>query len=387
MDRNGVDGRRANTDASLGAERASTDAGAERAGTGSQRSLDDVIERDRILADERLWKFRERADSLLVRERAGSPLPSNSVRSERERADQGKRAERLATDALLVHERQRADAVAATDRQVHEAAEIVLEACRRDTDVQLSTERSGTDVAMMMLGETETALAQLEGGQARSRHVLAMVTHDLRSPLTVLAINAQSIAEGTAGAQALEMAQDMVLAAARMERLLTDLLDVARVESGTLRITKNPNDVGALVTEVHRSYRPLFADRGMCLAAGTPDVAVMASLDHDRIVQVLSNLLSNAMKFTHRPDGRIDLRVEQTAEHVEFAVRDNGLGISSNLLPHVFERFWQLDRDHRRGLGLGLYICKKIVEGHGGRIWAESELGEGATFRFTLPIG
>jgi signal transduction histidine kinase len=387
MDRHRTDETRANTDASLSAERASTDADAERTEAKVQRSLDDATERDRIMADERLWKFRERADGLLGRERAQSPLPSGSVRNERERADQGKKAERLATDALVEQERQRADAVADTDRRALESAKVLLEARRQDTNAQLSTERSGADVALVMLGDTETALAQSQEVLERSRNVLAMVTHDLRSPLTVIAINAQSIAEGTAAAATLEMAQDMVLAAARMERLLTDLLDVARVESGTLRVTRRPHDVGALVAEVHRSYLPLFVDRGMSFTVGTPDVPVVALLDHDRIVQVLSNLLSNAMKFARCPDGRVDLRVERTAENVELVVRDNGPGIRPDLFPHVFKPFGQLDSGDRRGLGLGLYICQKIVEAHGGRIWAESDPGKGATFRFTLPAG
>jgi signal transduction histidine kinase len=123
----------------------------------------------------------------------------------------------------------------------------------------------------------------------------------------------------------------------------------------------------------------------MTFAAEGPDTPLIVAFDHDRIVQVLSNLLGNAMKFTPRK-GSIDLHLERRGDQVEFVVRDSGPGIHPDVLPHVFERFWQVDVNTRRGLGLGLYICEKIVQAHGGRIWVESDFGHGATFRFTLPV-
>jgi signal transduction histidine kinase len=116
-----------------------------------------------------------------------------------------------------------------------------------------------------------------------------------------------------------------------------------------------------------------------------PVDAIVASFDHDRIVQVLSNLLGNAMKFVPA-QGTVDLHVKRRDGQVEFVLHDNGPGIHPNALPNVFKRFWQIDSDKRRGLGLGLYICHEIVEAHGGRIWVESDFGKGATFRFTLPV-
>jgi signal transduction histidine kinase len=102
-------------------------------------------------------------------------------------------------------------------------------------------------------------------------------------------------------------------------------------------------------------------------------------------VQVLSNLLGNAMKVTPG-GGAVDLRAERQAKHVAFALHNDGAGISAAALPHIFERFWQIDSVARRGLGLGLNICRAIIEAHGGQIWAESEVGKGAMFRFTLPV-
>jgi signal transduction histidine kinase len=376
---------RAHTDASLDAERASTDSATELKAARAQRILDDLIERDRILAEEGLRNFRENADSVLVRDRSASLEPS--IAMERQRADEGKRVERKITDAVLDRAHQRATAVLEvleTERLENESEHRVLEARRQDTDDQLSSERSGTDAAVEALDETKSILADAQSERTRQRDVLGMVTHDLRSPLSVIAMNAQSIADVTKDAIMREDALEVTRAAARMGRLLMDLLDVARIESRSLHMAPERNDVGRLLADVLQSYRPLFATRAVTFTAEVPAPAIFASFDRDRIVQVLSNLIGNAMKFTP-PGGTVALRVERRGSEVEFALSDSGLGIHPDALAHVFERFWQIDSETRRGLGLGLYICKNIVEGHGGRIWGESEPGRGATFRFTLP--
>jgi signal transduction histidine kinase len=375
---------RAHTDVSLGAERASTDSTLELATRSAQRLQDDRIERDRISADDRLVKFRDRADGMRALERSVAPEPGSAVAIEREVADQNIRAEREDTDALLERERHRADDVVETERHAHATHATQLVARRQETDEQLDMERSNADSAVTELAETRSALAHAQGGPSSRGDVLAMVTHDLRSPLSIIAVSARSLAEVTKDAAVLEVADDVILAAARMERLLTDLLDTARIESGTLRIKKAPQELGSFLAEVHRFYRPLFESRGMTFSVQPPTNALVVSLDHDRIVQVLSNLLGNAMKFTP-VEGTVDLRVVQRDGDIEFVLRDSGPGISPEDLPHVFKRFCQVASDTRRGLGLGLHICQKIVEAHGGRIWAESELGKGATFRFTLP--
>ena len=252
---------------------------------------------------------------------------------------------------------------------------------RQDTNDQLSTERRGADVTLHALHEAEDALVVCESQRARRQDVFGTVTHDIRSALTVIAMNAETNKENDSR----EAAGDIVLAAARMERLLTDLLDVARIESGTLRVVKQTHDVADLLSEVHRSYRSLFESRGMKFVHERPTTLLVALFDHDRIVQVLSNLLVNAMKFSG-PGGIIDLRAVRSGDLVELVVSDNGPGIPSSEVPRLFQRFLKVDTDERRGLGLGLYNCKKLVEAHGGKIWVDSDLGRGATFRFTLPL-
>jgi signal transduction histidine kinase len=139
---------------------------------------------------------------------------------------------------------------------------------------------------------------------------------------------------------------------------------------------------------IRASYTPLFEARRLSFIVDASALPVpgLIAFDHDRIVQVLSNLLSNAMKFT-QANGTVGLRANWHSDCVEFVVNDDGPGIAKNALPHVFERFWRAGTESREGLGLGLYICKTIVEAHGGRIGVESELGTGTTFRFTLPGG
>jgi signal transduction histidine kinase len=375
---------RAHTDASLGAERADTDSARSLKIARTQRALDDLIEHDRIVADASLRSLRARNDSLLAHERLASPALDRAVVLERRIADDGKTAERLITDAHVERQRQRADAGMEAERREQEVDRERQDLHRQDTDEQLLEERSRADATTTALGETKEALRDARSEQARHHDVLGIVAHDLRNPLHVITLNAQNIAEATTDATK-EDALEVIRAAARMNRLLTDLLDVARIESKTLRIVKRPHDVGVLLNEVLRSYRPLFVDRGMAFSVGVPIPAIVAFFDRDRVVQVLSNLLGNALKFTP-PEGAVHLHAVRGEGHIEFVLHDNGPGIHPDALPHVFERFWQIDSDTRRGLGLGLYICEKIVALHGGRIWAESELGSGATFRFTLPL-
>lgn len=385
-----ADGR-AHTDASLDAERAISDPVSPVSAADARRLLDELIERDRTLADGRLLKFRDGADRLLSRERSDSPSPNSSVSHERDSTDQRQKVERDVADALLKRERHRSDVAVEAERSEHDALRVGLEARRQDTDDQLSSERRGADTTSTALGETtsilgatRSALAESQTKEGRQHDVLGIVAHDLRGSLTVISLRAESIAKMTKEPSIRAAADAIELATARMERLLRDLFDMVRIESGTLRIIKQRHDVSALLLEILHSYEPLFSARDITFTINTPSDSIEAVFDQDRIVQVISNLLGNAMKFT-QGGGTVALHVEREAEAVSFTVRDNGPGIPQSALPHIFERFWQIDSEARRGLGLGLHICENIVEAHGGRIWAESELGKGATFRFTLP--
>jgi signal transduction histidine kinase len=375
--------RREDTNISLGAERATGKAVAD-AKARARRLADDLVEHERIVLDERLRKFRDSADFALARERIASSAPLSAVAPERRMADKAKLGEREIHDTVTEHERQRSDDAVQVQRREHAEGpgEIAL---RADTDEKLGAERLRVDRAVTFLGTTENALSLAEEEVERRSNVLAMVAHELRNPLSIISMNADFIAHRVVDPEVREPAVEVQRSVSRMSRLLQDLIDLARIEGGSLRIVKRPVDVDAFLSEILAAYSPLFAKRGSAFTCEPGPAGVVATFDHDRIVQVLSNLLCNAMKFTP-PGGTVSLLMEGRTDHIELTVKDSGRGIAAHALPHVFNRFWQGSNEPGTGLGLGLYICERIVSAHAGRIWVESELGRGTTFRFTLPL-
>jgi signal transduction histidine kinase len=214
--------------------------------------------------------------------------------------------------------------------------------------------------------------------------VLKIVSHDLRNPLNTISMSAGLMLEvDLAQEQRVKQLSMIKRAGERMNRLIQDLLDVAKLEAGRLGINPRPTEIAPVVSEAVDMLRPPALEKSIRLdtmVAG--DLPVIAA-DAGRVLQVLSNLVGNAIKFTPA-EGRVTIRVEAVAGSVRFCVADTGPGIPPEQLPHIFARFWQADRSDRRGIGLGLAIAKGIVEAHGGRIWVESRVGEGTSFYFTL---
>ncbi len=169
-----------------------------------------------------------------------------------------------------------------------------------------------------------------------------------------------------------------------MNRLIGDLIDVASIDAGKLAITSARGDVAALIAEAVDTFQAAASAKGISLQAEIAEDPLLAEFDHDRMLQVLANVISNAIKFTSQ-GGSIRVRGERAGDELRFCVSDTGSGIPGNMLEAIFERFWQVGKDDRRGVGLGLYISRCIVEAHGGKIWAESTLGEGSRLCFTLP--
>jgi signal transduction histidine kinase len=370
--------KREDTDVSLGADTAADTAAAR-----ARRLADDLVEEERLIVDEQLRKFRDSADIILARGR-GTATPPRLVAQERTLADEATTEERDKHDALVEQERRRSDEAVHAQR-AEQAADPADQARRDDTDEKLGAERLRVDRAVTSLGSAEDALSLATEEVWRRSNVLAMVAHELRNPLAVIAMNTDLIVDCTRDPEVRESATEVQRSVARMVRLLQDLVDLARIEGGSLRIVKRSVDVGGLLSEILAAYGPLFAKRGVSFTCTPHPPGTLATFDHDRIVQVLSNLVSNSMKFTG-PGGAVSLRMERGADHLELAVKDTGTGIVESALPHVFNRFWQGTSAPGKGLGLGLYICEKIISAHSGRIWVESELGKGTTFRFTLPV-
>jgi len=216
--------------------------------------------------------------------------------------------------------------------------------------------------------------------------MLGVVAHDLRNPLNTIVMGASTMLELLPESLPLlrNHAQIVRRAADRMNRLIQDLLDVRRIESGRLAIDPRPVTVALLVDETLEMLRPLAASASLELCTDLAPELPRVRADSGRILQVFSNLVGNAIKFTP-PGGRITIGATCLEDEVRFDIADTGPGIPAEQLPHVFGQFWQGLRGDRRGIGLGLAIAKGIVEAHGGRIWVESQVGEGSRFYFTLP--
>jgi signal transduction histidine kinase len=170
-----------------------------------------------------------------------------------------------------------------------------------------------------------------------------------------------------------------------MERLINDLLEVKRFEAGHVALDRGTPRVGSIVAQAQELFSGLAVEKGLDFDVRVDASADAVHADRERTLQVLSNLLGNAIKFTTTP-GRVTLTAARRDNHVVFRVEDTGIGIPPEDLPHIFDRFWQADRNGRQGIGLGLAIARAIVHAHGGSIGAESQPGSGATFSFTLPV-
>ena len=169
-----------------------------------------------------------------------------------------------------------------------------------------------------------------------------------------------------------------------MERLISDLLDFSSFEDGQLLMVAERLDTRSLIDGAIDAFQAAALAKGLSLHADLPADPVMTKHDPHRMLQVLSNLIQNAIKFTPE-GGSIRIRVGRAGTFYQVSVSDTGIGVPPGELAAIFERFRQLDRSDRTGLGLGLYISRWIVEAHGGTIWAESQVGRGSTFHFTLP--
>jgi PAS domain S-box-containing protein len=228
---------------------------------------------------------------------------------------------------------------------------------------------------------------KLERALAARDDVLRIVAHDLRNPLSTITMQASLLERPEPEPERRDQTPRLVItrSAQRMTSLIQDLLDVALVEAGQLKIERRRLSPADLVREVAEAQALLASAEGLDLRVELGRDLPLLWGDHKRLLQVFENLIGNAIKFTPK-GGCIRLTAAATDGAVRFAVADTGRGIPPESVPHVFDRFWQAaTRERRLGAGLGLPITKGIVEAHGGRIWLESTVGRGCTFFFTIP--
>jgi PAS domain S-box-containing protein len=217
--------------------------------------------------------------------------------------------------------------------------------------------------------------------------VLAVVSHDLRNPLTTieLVVHAFRDMEQMDANLIRALADKVQRSTNEMKILISDLLDFARIQSGSFSVTPSAHALSDVVMPVIERMRILAEARQQILKVDLPSTLPRVAVDPNRIGQVLSNLVRNAIEFTRNP-GTIQVAARQEYQRILVSVTDTGPGIPQEHLQKIFDRFWRVPGTKKKGSGLGLSIARGIVEAHGGRIWAESQLGEGSSFFFTLPV-
>jgi signal transduction histidine kinase len=221
--------------------------------------------------------------------------------------------------------------------------------------------------------------------QARA-DVLGIVAHDLRNPLSVISSSSGLLIEleDLPVARRRATLEIMQRAARRMNRLIGDLLDATRLQAGRLSLELSNVDACRIVREAEETLRPAAAERHIDFRSQAPDHECHVRADEGRLLQVIGNLVANAIKFTP-VGGRVTLSAWPSGSEVIFSVSDSGPGIAEEDRVHLFDGFWQARTGDRRGVGLGLCITREIVTALGGRIWVESAVGAGSTFSFALP--
>jgi signal transduction histidine kinase len=250
---------------------------------------------------------------------------------------------------------------------------------------ELGREQSEVGRLQGLLDERTQALSSARGALDLRDEFLAIVSHDLRNPLNAIALNTQLLEKLVSSGEPhlARISQSLASSIAQMQRIITDLLDVAAIEAGKLSVQLEPSDARSAIEQAVENFREIAVRKSIVLEAVVGHEPLLARFDPGRIAQVLENLIHNALKFTPA-GGRITLEGRRTDNFVEIRVCDSGPGLQPEETSTIFERFQQVEKRGRRALGLGLYISRSIVESHGGRICAESVPGKGGIFHFTL---
>jgi len=333
-------------------------------GSASEQQADVNRDAERVEADKA--RRQSRSDSDASRDLGRADVGRSGAERQAE-GDERLRVERKASDDAIVDERSRTDAATEVGRSHHQAS------AKSSADL-LSREQESHR-------KTRTDLTTRE-------EFLAIVSHDLRNPLNHISMAAEALSEEIEPEEVKEIASSIKRSAREMLRLIEDLLDLERIALGKLVLHYEKHDICEIIRESVGDFKNDAAAKEITLTANPGGGCDDVICDRGRVQQVLSNLIGNALKFTPA-GGRITVSCAPTgpeSKDVQVSVSDTGAGIATEKVESIFERFSQINSQDRRGIGLGLYIAKMMVEEHPGRIWVESKLGEGSTFHFTLPV-
>jgi PAS domain S-box-containing protein len=290
----------------------------------------------------------------------------------------------------LARQHEEHDQIVLSEQRASEVEEAVPAATGVRTYLVIKFPIPGTPMLVGGIGTEITDRKRIEEElrlAVRAREdILAIVSHDLRTPLGTIQLSA-TLMLGQLGADPrwrrhLEMIQR---ASQRMEALIDDLLDTANIRARRLQLEVRPEVADDLVREAFDVHRPLVQEKGIAFERCCDIGDSALRCDRNRILQVFGNLIGNAVKFC-RPGDTITVTCLRTGNEMQVSVADTGPGIPPDVASKIFEPYWSATQHVKLGAGLGLYIAKGLIEGHGGRIWVESTPGHGATFSFTLPI-
>jgi PAS domain S-box-containing protein len=267
------------------------------------------------------------------------------------------------------------------------AAEKAAEEERRNAAFELEARVAERTQELTEVNERlEAAYEDAQRAIRMREEVLAVVSHDLRNPLGAIQMAAALLLLRLGSdPRSRKQVETIHRSATRMEHLLADLLDMASIQAGRLALERKPEDQEEILSEVLEVHEPHAREKGIVIDRQCDLGESRLHCDRDRVLQVLGNLIGNAIKIC-RPADSITVTCAASGGQAVFAVSDTGPGIPEEELPHLFEPYWSAERHAKKGTGLGLYISKGIVEAHGGRLWVESTHGKGACFYFSLPV-
>jgi len=252
-----------------------------------------------------------------------------------------------------------------------------------DGDFTARVEEKGPPEVRSLTRGFNSMAERLQANDEQRRNMLADVSHELRTPITVIQGNVEGILDGLYPADEARL-KSIIEETQILSRLVDDLRTLSLAESGALRLKREPTNLAELIRDAVSGFESAAKEKDVNLELSL-EAEDEANIDPQRVREVLTNLLSNALRYTPR-GGQIRVRLTETGSGLErnvtISVEDNGPGIESAVLPHVFDRFYK--SSDSGGMGLGLSIAKYLIEAHGGKIWAESEIGKGTKISFTL---
>ncbi len=380
---------RKETDASLTLERGKTDESFSSGRRDAHDTTDELVLKNRTEADEDRSKQRNDADLMLENKDVSRAGSAESISEENSKALVN---QRKSEDKAIESARSNMDKALKSERgEKEQLMNKLVDLERQATDKNLLGERAKTDIetersAELLTAEHAEHLKTMSALTTREEFV-AIVSHDLRNPIGAILSATEILLEDASNAGITDDAKTWIQLIKRNAetslRLISDILDMERIVEGKLQLQLTKNQIDVLIHDILQSYIHVASTKKILLTA-SPANNGTAMCDKDRVAQILSNLIGNALKFTPE-NGSVTVESKESENEITVSVSDTGPGVPDDQKLRIFERFAQIGNKQRTGIGLGLYISKTLVESHSGKLWVTSTIGSGSTFWFTLP--